>query len=432
MTAGGGRIDWNGIRDRVDMAAVATALLGPAAKRSGRHLLWPCPFHDDRNPSLQVDPGRRCWKCWPCDLGGDAPALVMKLRGVGFPEAVRTVAELAGIATPSSKPTRPRPRPGPARTSMPPAGPLGVAAAEKPPGEPTGLSPANALAVVDESAARLWTPGGAAALAYLEGRGLAPETIKAARLGWADRIRMPKRDGSGTWPLAGVVIPWHESGRLTRIKIRRLGLFRGSKYIEAFAADWRVYPGPEAIRPGKPLIIAEGEFDRMLLAQELGDLASVVTLGSASSRPEGSALLTMLRCPAWFIALDADGSGDKAADKWPARAVRVRPPAPVNDWTEAFQSGVNLRRWWTDRLGGTEAPERSTWNELSAQRWGPGLTTEGGGFESDRIVWPAVWPGPADDDDREERAAIMEFDGGLTREAAERSAGLKPSRGAES
>src|SRR5271165_2107982 len=98
LTAAGERIDWNDIKGRIDLARVVTALLGPAAKRQGR-LLWPCPFHDDRNPSFEVDPQRGTWRCWPCNLGGDAPALVMKRNGVAFPEAVRTVAELAGIAT---------------------------------------------------------------------------------------------------------------------------------------------------------------------------------------------------------------------------------------------------------------------------------------------------------------------------------------------
>src|SRR4051794_7433819 len=122
LTATLDRITWGDIKDRIDMAAIATALLGPAAKRSGRRLLWPCPFHDDRDPSLQVDPARQSWKCWPCDLGGDAPALVMKLKGVGFSEAVRIIAELAAIVAPSSRPARPT-GPGPVRPSTPPARP---------------------------------------------------------------------------------------------------------------------------------------------------------------------------------------------------------------------------------------------------------------------------------------------------------------------
>ncbi len=56
---------------------------------------------------------------------------------------------------------------------------------------------------------------------------------------------------------------------------------------------------------------------------------------------------------------------------------------------------MNLRRWWSDRLGGTEAPALFTWPELAAWRWGP---ARGG------------QPEPADDGpdpyDQEERIAI--------------------------
>jgi hypothetical protein len=48
----------------------------------------------------------------------------------------------------------------------------------------------------------------------------------------------------------------------------------------------------------------------------------------------------------------------------------------------------------------------------------------------DRPVRPAIRPGPADDFDRQERAAILEFDVGLTPEAAERAAGLWMADGA--
>src|SRR5262249_18688263 len=93
------RIDWSAIRDRIDLAKIATALLGPDPGRRGergRKLWWRCPLgtHEDANPSFAIEPGKPRWKCWGCSEHGDAAALVMQLRGVGFPEAVRVVAEL--------------------------------------------------------------------------------------------------------------------------------------------------------------------------------------------------------------------------------------------------------------------------------------------------------------------------------------------------
>jgi hypothetical protein len=156
------------------------------------------------------------------------------------------------------------------------------------------MSPEAALALVEAAAARLWTPEGAKALAYLTGprRCLKPETIRAARLGWT-----PQVDGV-PWRSPGVVIPWFDGERLVMVKIRPPDEWRERfpkdnrppKYIEAYRCSERpprLYPGPETIRPGRPLVIAEGEPDRCLLAQELGELASVITLGRLSdSRAE--------------------------------------------------------------------------------------------------------------------------------------------------
>src|SRR5436309_4444431 len=93
----------------------------------------------------------------------------------------------------------------------------------------------------------------------------------------------------------------------------------------------------------------------------------------------------MLAAAPWSIATDPDHAGDKAASGWPARARRVRPPMlrphpddpgaskPKADWTDLCRHGVDLRRWWADRLGGIEAPPLLTWDELAAWRWGPAV-----------------------------------------------------------
>jgi hypothetical protein len=117
----------------------------------------------------------------------------------------------------------------------------------------------------------------------------------------------------------------------------------------------------------------EGEFDSLLLAQELAGVSPVVTLGSASSKPENPILMRLWAAAPWYVATDADGAGDRSASWWPARAIRVRPPSPCKDWTEAFQYPINLSRWWTERLRGIEAPALSSWDELASSRWVPAI-----------------------------------------------------------
>ena len=66
-------------------------------RRQGRGYVALCPWHDDTRPSLQVNPERQSWKCWPCDIGGDIFSFVMKMEGVDFPEALAMLADRAGI-----------------------------------------------------------------------------------------------------------------------------------------------------------------------------------------------------------------------------------------------------------------------------------------------------------------------------------------------
>jgi hypothetical protein len=339
---------WKDDRERIDLAAVATKLMGPAPGRRGergRKLWWSCPFHEDTNPSLCVEPGKPYWRCYGCDAHGDAANLVMRLEGLTFPEAVRWLTGDGLSPTPGKAPSRS------AKSPSPKADP-----------EPSGLPEADALAMVEAAAARLWTDEGAEGLSYLTGpvRCLTPETARAARLGWEPR---------------GVVIPWVNGGRLALVKVRqREG--RQPKYLEVFRDPARVlcYPDPGLIRPGRPLIVVEGEFDALCLGQVLGDLAAVATLGSASARPTPSVLGRMLSASPWFVATDGDDAGDKGAAGWPTRARRVRPPGPHKDWSEAAAAGVNLRRWWTDLLAGNPSPGLYTWDDLSTWRWGPALT----------------------------------------------------------
>lgn len=401
-TARGERIDWLGVRERIDLAAVATALLGPSPGRRGergRRRWWPCPFHDDKNPSFAIDPGKPWWRCFGCGEHGDAPNLVMRLQGWTFPEAVHWLAEQAGVVPTSSR------RPAPSMGPMPTTAGKPSKAPDNPPDLPSGLPLADALSLVTEAAGRLWTPEGVDALAYLKGRGLTEATIKAARLGVVQTAEIPKKDGSGTWPASGIVIPWMAHDRLAMVKIRQPE-GRKPKYAEAYRDRPTLFPAPSVVRIGDPLVIVEGEFDALLLGQALGDLAAVVTLGSASARPETAILGRMLPAAPWYVATDADQSGDRSASGWPPRAIRVRPPDPFKDWTEAHQAGINLRRWWTGRLGGieTEAASPEKCRTSDASHATPNATTAPPFFQSAppaplvATEAPIPWPerGPRD------------------------------------
>lgn len=387
------RSDWRTERERIDLGALATRLLGPASGRrgaSGRKLWWSCPLgtHEDRNPSFCIEPGKTWWKCWGCGESGDAANLVMRLESKSFPEAV---ASLTGAShSPSPRASRYDESLGMVKKGLvsdraPRAIPTSLANGTNP--DPTGIPEAEALALVESAAARLWAPEGAEASGYLTGprRCLSPETIRAARIGWT-----PRANGVA-WNPPGLVIPWFVGDDLAMVKVRPPDDWRERfprerrppKYLEAFRNPARLvcYPSPASIRVGRPLVVVEGEFDALVLGEALGDMAAVVTLGSASAEPSPAILGQLLPATPWYIATDNDGAGDKAAEKWTgyARSRRVRLPPRFKDWTEAKAAGINLPRWWSDMFTGRNwkrdawdemAPELITDEEAAGLRWG--------------------------------------------------------------
>ena len=199
------------------------------------------------------------------------------------------MAELCGIIL---SPVRSA---GPSRPATSPTASKPVKAPGRPPEEPSGLPPADALFLVDKAAHRLGEPEGRQALAYLHSRGLNDETIKVARLGETPGVMVPTRLGDRYFRVGGIVIPWFDGDRLALVKIRqRKG--REPKYVQVYRDRPAIFPGSKAIFPGRPLVIVEGEFDALLLVQELRDLAAIVTLGSASSRPDPGILAAVI-CP---------------------------------------------------------------------------------------------------------------------------------------
>ena len=146
------------IKRRIDPAEY----IGRSVKlqKAGRNLRALCPFHTEKTPSFYVFTDRGSWRCFgSCGEGGDIFSFVQKRENVDFREALRILAEEAGVEL-SARAAEQRTRAE--RLS-------GIVAAS-----------------VDFYEQQLAGEAGAEARAYLAGkRGLNAETIEHFHLGWA-------------------------------------------------------------------------------------------------------------------------------------------------------------------------------------------------------------------------------------------------------
>ncbi len=149
------------VRQAVDIVDLVGSYV--QLRREGRGYKAVCPWHDDRRPSLQVNPERQSFKCWVCDIGGDVFSFIMKMENISFPEALEMLAERAGVQL----------------NRLPP----GVSAAVA--DEKRQLFQALTWAEQQFHDCLLTDPAAAEARKYLVERGLTDETIRRYRLGFS-------------------------------------------------------------------------------------------------------------------------------------------------------------------------------------------------------------------------------------------------------
>lgn len=72
-------------------------------KNTGKDHVGLCPFHSEKTPSFTVSPVKQIFHCFGCGAGGDVFSFLMKYEGIGFSEAVQSLARRYGINLPERK-----------------------------------------------------------------------------------------------------------------------------------------------------------------------------------------------------------------------------------------------------------------------------------------------------------------------------------------
>ena len=306
-------------------------------KKAGTTLKGLCPFHGEKTPSFIVTPARETWHCFGCGEGGDIFSFVMRRDGVAFPEALRRLAQRAGVEIDE-------------RTTREDA-------------HRKRLHDVLDTAFAFYHAVLTNSETGAPALAYLRGRGFTDESIERAQLGFAppdwdalvrtlERKRqigpaeltevglaMPRRSGRGVYDRfrGRVLFPIRDAtgnatglgGRILPVTAPAAGEQSpheasaapdpdGPKYLNSpatplFDKSRTLYPldrAKAAIRKSGIAVIVEGYTDA-LMAHQAGFDNVVASLGTALT-PGQVALLTRYAAKKIVLAYDVDPAGERA------------------------------------------------------------------------------------------------------------------------
>jgi DNA primase len=289
-------------------------------KKTGGSYLGLCPLHAEKTPSFTVSREKQLFYCFGCGEGGNIYTFVMKMEGLTFPEAVRQLAERAGIRLPD--------------TEYSPA-------AEKKLREKQKLLSALEWAVQYYQWKLKETPEGRAAQSYLNKRGISAKAIEKFGLGYAPDSWNCLKDflqkkGLNLKELmaAGLLIENEKKQTYDRFRNRIIfqicnqrgetiafgGRILGDglpKYLNSpetqlFEKGKNLYAlhlARESIRRGKQAVIMEGYMD-VITAHQAGITNTVASLGT--SLTEAQARLLHSQAEEVVIVYDADSAGQAA------------------------------------------------------------------------------------------------------------------------
>lgn len=302
------------IKARIDIVDVVADYV-PDLKRSGRNYHARCPFHQENTPSFVVFPERQTWRCFgACAEGGDVFNFTQKIEGIEFPDALKRLAERAGVVLPERTQREDRPR--------------------------------NPLFAVNEATLRFYREAlqadkGALARAYVGQRELSEEAVARFGIGYApstgdDLLKHLIALGyTEDQAVAAGVASRFESGEIRDFIRGRLTfvLRDGDGQVIGFAGrsldgtnpKYLNTPQTELFDKGRMLygldrardaiaregvaVVVEGYMD-VITAHERGYQNVVASMGTALT--EEQVKLLRARAPRVVLALDADAAGQEA------------------------------------------------------------------------------------------------------------------------
>ncbi len=86
------------LQERVDIEEVISSHI--TLRRRGKTLVGLCPFHNEKTPSFTVYPDTNSFYCFGCGAGGDVISFIRRIDNLDYVEAVKTVAQMAGMSMP--------------------------------------------------------------------------------------------------------------------------------------------------------------------------------------------------------------------------------------------------------------------------------------------------------------------------------------------